>query len=115
MPAFGDLRERLRFERRSEADDGYGNVAGAWDVIIGPLWARLEPQTGSEDVLSDRVSGVQTAEITVRWSRDAADIQPQDRAVDERTGRTWNVISVANNDERHRYLNILASAGAADG
>lgn len=116
MPQGGDLRESVRFERRViGADDGYGNVSRAWALFAGPFAAGIEPQSGSEEVLSDRSTGVQPVAITIRWCASAAQIQPQDRAVDQRSGRMFNVIAVANEDERRRYLNIVASAGAADG
>lgn len=84
-------------------------------LFTGTMAARIEPQTGSEDVIAERPTGVQPVVITVRWNTLAAGIQPQDRAVDVRSGKTYNVTSVANEDERRRYLNIAASAGAADG
>jgi head-tail adaptor len=116
MPSFGDLRESVRFERRTlVADDGYGNVSSAWALLAGPFAARIEPQTGSEEVIADRPQGVAPVAITIRWSSEAAQIQAQDRAVDQRTGRTYNVTAVTNEDERKRYVNIVASAGAADG
>jgi head-tail adaptor len=116
MPIGGDLRERLRFERRTiGADDGYGNVSQTWALLYGPVAARIEPQAGSEEVLSERPTGIQPVAITIRWSPAAARLEPQDRAVDQRSGRTFNVIAVANEDQRRGYLNIVASAGAADG
>jgi head-tail adaptor len=112
----GELRERVRIERRATiTDDGYGNTRGAWALFLGPVAARIAPATGSEEVLADRPAGIQPAEITIRWSRVARDIQPQDRVVDVRHGRTWNILAIANTDERHGYLTISASAGGADG
>lgn len=118
MPIGGDLRESLRFERRATVGGGgvdYGNYSGAWGLLYGPVAARIEPQAGSEEVLAERPTGIQPAAITIRWSTKAAQIQPQDRIVDERSGRTWNVIAIANEDQRRQYLNIVASSGAADG
>jgi head-tail adaptor len=115
MPA-GELREMVRFERRRQiADDGYGNVLSGWTIIAGPMPARVEPQTGSEDVIAERPTGVQPVAITVRWSKTAAVVEPQDRAVDRRNNRIWNILSVSNNDERKQYLNMIATAGVADG
>lgn len=116
MPVGGDFRERVRFERRSIiGDDGYGNRIDGWAALYGPVAARIDPGIGAEDVLSGRPVGVQPATITIRWSSAAAGIQPQDRVVDERLGRTWNVAGIANEDQRRGYLVIAASAGAADG
>jgi head-tail adaptor len=111
----GELKELVRFDRRATIDDGYGNTAGAWELLGGPWPARIAPAAGSEDVLADRLSGLQPVEITIRYFSQTLAIQAQDRAVDVRTGRTYNITSVNNPDERHAYLSILATAGGADG
>jgi head-tail adaptor len=112
----GELRERVRFDRRATIpDEGYGNTQGAWATLAGPYAARIAPAAGSEDVLAERLTGLQPVEITIRYSRQAATIQTQDRAVDVRSGRTYSISSVNNADERHAYLTILATAGGADG
>jgi head-tail adaptor len=112
----GELRERVRIDRRAAIpDDGYGNTQGAWAEFIGPVAARIAPAAGSEDVLAERLQGLQPVEITIRYSRQAAAIQTQDRAVNVRSGKTYNVTSINNADERRAYLSILATAGGADG
>jgi head-tail adaptor len=112
----GELRERVRFDRRATIpDDGYGNTTGAWALFAGPWPARIAPAAGSEDVLAERLTGLQPVEITIRYCTQAVAIQSQDRAVDVRSGKTYNVTSINNADERHAYLSILATAGGADG
>jgi head-tail adaptor len=112
----GELKEMLRFDRRAMIpDDGYGNTQGAWATFAGPYPARVAPAVGSEDVLAERLTGLQPVEITIRHCSGAAGIQTQDRAVDVRSGRTYSISSVNNADERHAYLTILATAGGADG
>jgi head-tail adaptor len=114
--AAGELREMLRFDRRATIpDDGYGNTQGAWGAFAGPYPARVAPPAGSEDVLAERLTGLQPVEITIRWTPLAVTIQTQDRAVDVRSGRTYSVSSINNADERRAYLTILATAGGADG
>jgi head-tail adaptor len=114
--AAGELREMLRFDRRATIpDDGYGNTRGAWAEFAGPYPARVAPAAGSEDVLADRLSGLQPVEITIRWTPLAVTIQTEDRAIDVRSGKTYNVTSINNADERRAYLTILATAGGADG
>jgi head-tail adaptor len=114
--AAGELREMVRFDRRATIpDDGYGNTSGAWEPFAGPCPARIAPAAGSEDVLAERLQGLQPVEITVRYSRQTAALGTQDRAVDVRSGRTYSISSVNNGDERLAYLTILATAGGADG
>lgn len=112
----GELKEMMRFDRRTTIpDDGYGNTTSIWAALAGPWPARVAPASGSEDVLADRLTGLEPVEITIRWCSSAAGIQSQDRAVNVRSGKTYNVIAVANEDEKRAYLTILATAGGADG
>lgn len=115
MPLGGDFRERVRFERRTTGvDDGYGNVLETWAPLAGPFAARIEPGTGSEEVIAGRPQGVGPAAITIRWSKEALDIGPADRIVDLRSGRKWNIASIINEDQRKQYLNIAATHGIVD-
>jgi head-tail adaptor len=111
----GDLRERVRFERRLEAgDDSYGNIQYEWQKIAGPMPARIEPARGSEEVLAQRLAGVGIWNITVRWSQSqTAELASGDRAVNERSGELFNVRSIINADEHRRYLTITAQTGIA--
>lgn len=112
----GELREMIRFDRRTiRGDDGYGNVVNGWATFAGPLPARVEGAAGSEEVQAGHVIALSPVTITVRYCQSAAAVRPQDRAVDQRTGRTWNITSVANLDERRAYITVTASGGAADG
>jgi SPP1 family predicted phage head-tail adaptor len=112
----GELRERIRFDRRLIAgDDGYGNVIYAWQTIAGPLAARIDPGRGSEAVLAQRITGIAVYDIKVRWCAAARAIETQDRAVNERTGEEYNVTAVTNDDETRHYMNITATTGEAAG
>lgn len=104
----GELRERLRFERRTVAgDDGYGNTIYAWKKIFEAP-ARVRPMREDENVAQQRLAGVINFEITVRWHEAAADLMAADRAVDMRTGKLFNITQAINADEHRRYLSIVA-------
>jgi SPP1 family predicted phage head-tail adaptor len=109
----GDLRERVSFQRRTTADDGFGNtVTGDW----GDLWccaARIMPLRGGENIVARRLSGVQPVAITVRVAAALCDLTTDDRIVDARKGTIYNIRSIANFDEHRQYLEILAEAGVA--
>jgi head-tail adaptor len=109
----GELRERLRFERRpTTADDGYGNVEGGWRVMFEE-YARVRPMTGSETVISARLAGVQPVRMTVRSSTRTRQITTGWRAVDMRDeNRVFNITAPpANLDEKNAYLDIMAQLG----
>src|SRR5262245_66425194 len=104
MPA-GELRERVRFDRRmTVADDGYGNTLGQWEEFAGPCAARIAPTAGSEETLADGQAALGNVEITIRSCAMARQINPGDRAVNVRTGRTFNIASVINDDEHNQFL-----------
>lgn len=131
MTLAGELRERVRFERRREnGDDGYGNVQYEWQRIAGPMTARIKPARGGEQVLADRLSGVEVFEIIVRWfsktritdpgypplpkgTIEGGPLDPGDRCVNERSGAIYNIRSITNPDEQHEFLSIIAQSGMA--
>jgi head-tail adaptor len=111
----GQLRERVRFERRFQtADDGYGNTTSQWS-FLGSMFARIDPGAGREDVLAAKLSGLQIWTITVRWSQLSKGLAPADRAVNERSGAIYNILSATNEDERHRYITMTCQSGGASG
>lgn len=104
------MREKVHFQTRSGADDGFGNIVTGPFVTMFTEPARLKPGVGSETVIAARLTGVQPYTITVRESSRTRCITPAWRAVDARDGRIFDVKAIANVDERGRYLNILAVA-----
>lgn len=108
------LREHLVFERRGDVIDGYGNVKGDWLEQFS-LWARVTPLKGGEAVIAERMQGSQPVVIRVRHSVQSARVDSSWRARDTRTGRTYNITSAANMDERREFIDILAVSGGADG
>jgi len=111
MRGAGALRERLTFQARgSSSDDGYGNVEADWADQF-TVWARMQPLKGSEPVIAQRLAGVQPMAIQVRSSADTRQVTAGWRAVHDRTATIYNIRSVANFDERDRYLDLIADAG----
>lgn len=114
----GQLRERVGFQRRTTIDDGAGNTEGAWPAdgeYFHVCAARFRPINGREEVLAQKLSGVQPYEITVRRSRATAEVLTTDRAVWLRTGETFDITAKQNPDERRLFLSFLARKGTADG
>lgn len=109
----GSLSERVTFQKRTEQDDGYGNpVSGPFaDQFTEP--ARLVPRMGSEPVIAARLTGLQPFTLTVRSSTRTRDITPAWRAVNARSGKTYNVKTAVNPDERNAYLDMLVVEGEA--
>lgn len=121
MPA-GRLRERISLQRRgapggsgsgSEGNDGFGNSEGGWAEVF-QCAAQFVPIKGREEVLAQRLQGLQPLAIVIRNSAQARAVTPDWRAVDLRSGRVYAVVSVQAN-ERRSLLDLLCEGGGADG
>lgn len=111
----GQRNLRIRFERQAVVSDGAGNGFGPWALLCGPFWVRLAPQVGREEVLQQRLQGVQPFEITVLANSGTRRVTSGDRAVNDRTGETYDIVDVRNPDERNVELAMLVKRGVADG
>ncbi|MDB5733343.1 MAG: phage head-tail adaptor [Variovorax sp.] len=113
MTASGDLRDRMRFERRAVTADEYGNdVAGAFEPQF-TRWAQLVPARGSEQVIASRLEGVQPVTVRVRWDSQTGSITPDWRAVDTRSGRVYAIKTAADPDRRRQWMEMLCVSGEA--
>lgn len=112
MPGAGSLRERVRFESPTPQDDDYGNSVEGWTDEF-TVAAQIKPLKGGENVMAARLGGVQPVVIIVRSSSQTRQISTDWRVVDARKGTVFNVRSIANMDERNRFLDIIAQAGVA--
>ncbi|WP_167765430.1 MULTISPECIES: head-tail adaptor protein [unclassified Brevundimonas] len=110
MPGAGDLKDRVRFEERGQTPKGH---LGDWQEHC-TVWAQIKWLRGGESVVAQRLEGRQPAAIVVRTSTQARLIDPAFRAVDARTGRTFNIKAVSPAKEAG-FIDILAVSGEADG
>lgn len=109
----GQLRYAIRFERRKDAPDGYGNTISTWqgeyECRADMTWLR-----GGENVLAARLQGVRTMALMIRDCVAARAITSDFRAVDKRTGDIFNIRSVSPNENR-AYIDVLCETGVAHG
>ena len=107
----GDLRERVAFEKRATADDGYGNpVSGDW-VEQFRAAAKIKPARGGESIQAARLAGKQPVLITVRSSSNTRTVKTEWRVRDVRKDVVYNIRSIANSDERDVFLDMECEAG----
>ena len=81
-PQTGALRNRVRFERRIEADDGQGNVRSSWGIVVATRSASLLPTRGGEIVVGDRLAGHSAFDLWLRADAETVTVRPDDRAVE---------------------------------
>lgn len=106
------MRESVKFQRRGASTSGISSTPGAWADLCGPFRARLQPLNGREEVLAQKLSGVQPFILTIRYCAAAAALTNQDRAVHARTGVAYDITSPpVNTDERQMYLTMIVKSG----
>lgn len=110
----GRLRERVTFQARAVADDGYGNeVSGPWEDQF-TVAANIAPARGREEVLAQRLQGVRPVEITVRWSSQTVQIQPDWRAVNARKPEEiYNIHDIRDPDGKRAWNVLTCTLGVA--
>jgi SPP1 family predicted phage head-tail adaptor len=67
--AIGDFRHRLTLEAADEIEDGAGGVVRTWEAAE-QIWAKIEPLSLNDRVVSDRRLGVLTHRIHLRHRAD---------------------------------------------
>lgn len=98
----GDMRHRLQLEAPLTSADGGGGVTRTWS-LVAEVWAALKPLSGDEVSEADGVSGRVSHEV---WIRYRTGVLPEMRF---RLGtRVFEIRSVIDTGERHRFLRCLA-------
>ncbi|MCF3933297.1 phage head closure protein [Acuticoccus sp. M5D2P5] len=114
MPGAGQLRERVRFERRTVVDDGAGNRRGDWVAVV-VVSAKVVPVKGREEVIAGKLAGTAPREIVIRWRADLAigpgRLTTEDCAVNAATGETYNIRSIENPDMKRIWLKLTCEIG----
>lgn len=111
----GDLRSKVKFQRRADSTDEYGNTVTDWADLNIVRSASLLPARGSEQIQAGRVAGKAQWDCWVRSDSQTRSIGPADRLVDVRTGRVFNISFVGDMDGGGAWLLIQAESGGADG
>lgn len=112
----GELRQRVRFERRAEQGDGYGNVRAGWVPLGIERQAALHPTRGGEEIQAGRLAGVASWDLWLRWDRRLATVVADEcRAVNVRTGQAFNIRFVGDLDGDQRWLFMQLQSGVPEG
>lgn len=116
VPTAGDLRWRVRFERRApDAANTDGNPLGDFKVLIASRRAKLLPSRGGEITIGDRLAGRSSFDLWVRADSETRNIRPSDRVVDVTSSdctrhRAFDIRFAEIMDERRQWLLIQCEA-----
>ena len=112
MARSGPLRHKLRFERKGEGVDDYGNVKTDFAFLFDTR-GNVREQVGKEVLAGGSVESTRNATIRVRaGSLSAHSVTEADRIIAR--GATWNIRSIASADDKGRMLDLLCETGVAD-
>lgn len=104
-PRAADLRHRITIQSRSNSRDSYGMQVQGWSTLLS-CWGDIQPQAGDEVYTAGAQQWLITHVIYIRYR---AGITPANRAI--YNGRTFNIISVLDVDERHHMLELKCVEG----
>lgn len=110
--AAGKLKHKLQFASRQSVTDDFGNEQGGYANNF-VRWAEVRPIKGSEQMLAQRLTGVQPVLILVRMDSETRDIQPDWRATDLNEGTVYALHSIADMEQKRKRLTMTATAGVA--
>lgn len=110
----GALNRRIKIQRPSTAKDSLGGTTRSWiDVVT--VWATIQPLSGREAVIANRISAEITHQITVRHQSAFANPQLVSQMRVLYRSRIFNIHSALNDDENQVAVILLASEGLDDG
>lgn len=112
-PSAGELRHRVTFQYRktNEPDDMGVAETDAWFSLSPSVAAKIDAASGSEVVLSERMTGLGVFTITVRASSVTKVITANNRIVDARnTALHYDIKHVAQ-DARGRFITFTCERG----
>ncbi|MBP0439588.1 head-tail adaptor protein [Tianweitania sediminis] len=111
-PTAGELRHRVAFDRRTDADDGYGNEQASFAEQF-QVHAAFRSRGGSEAVVAARLEGRNVLGVYVRSSAQTRQIESDWQMRDVRTGERYAVKIVdAVTDRRWVYLEVSTGVAA---
>jgi len=110
----GQLNHRIRIQQPTTVKDSLGAPTQVW-ADVATVWADIQPLSGREARIADRVAAELTHQITVRHRPDLNDPQAVSRMRVLFRGRTFAIHAALNDDEANVSVILLASEGIRDG
>lgn len=100
----GRLRHKISVLRRGASTSKFGNSTDEFSEILSP-WANVRERTGKEKLEAGGVESSHSATIRVPRNPDTLEIRESDVIL--ANGKRWNILSIAEADERGNMLDML--------
>lgn len=110
----GRLRHRVQVQRPVETRSSTGAITQDWITVVS-TWAEVSPLTNRqrERLAGDQIIADMDATIRMRWIPALDGMNATWRV--RHKSKFYNLLGVANVDERNKELEAIGSVGANDG
>ena len=110
----GELNRRITLQQRSTPQDSFGEPVQGWQTLM-TVWAGIEPLSGRELELAQKISSEVTHRITIRYQSAFTDTRVAASLRALYKNRIFNIQASLNEDEANVRIHLLASEGLNDG
>lgn len=115
-PGAGELRQRVRFEKRTSAENDGGIVRSDWGVLIDSRRVQLLPVRGGEATAAMRATGQDLWTLVVRSCSATRAVTTDHRVASlDQPGVVFDIRSVLDLEGRGRWLVMTLERGKGDG
>jgi SPP1 family predicted phage head-tail adaptor len=102
----GQLRTRVRIERRSAGADTWGQRVETWVELL-TCWADFRHSSGIESARAGTEVSAARASVRIRWREG---ITAADRLVHVASGAVYNVLAVLPDLSRREFVDLVCEA-----
>lgn len=110
----GQMSQRVRIQQPTVAKDALGAPTQTWSDIA-TVWADIQPISGREARIADRIAAVVSHQITVRFRSEFNDPKSVSQMRVLFRDRIFSIHAALNEDEANVSVMLLASEGARNG
>jgi SPP1 family predicted phage head-tail adaptor len=110
----GQLNRRIQIQIPTVTKDSLGAPVQAW-AHLATLWSDIQPISGREARIADRVAAEVTHQITVRYQPAFDDPKNVAQMRVLYRGRVFSIYGALNDDEANVAVILLATEGLRDG
>ena len=110
----GQLKHRVRIQQPSVTKDALGAPTQAW-VDLATVWADIQPLSGREARIADRIAAEVSHQITVRYRPELDDSEAVAQMRVLYRDRVFAIQAALNDDEANVAVILLVSEGVRDG
>jgi SPP1 family predicted phage head-tail adaptor len=110
----GDLRHRVRIQKRSVVTDTFGAQSHVW-TDVATVWADISPMSGRELLAAQAINVDISHVVTIRYQPQFASPKAVAAMRILYGERIFNISAPRDVDERHRQIELQCAEGLNDG